>query len=376
MHRPILFASLLLTLVVAIGVTPHVLPQPSPEPDEQFLRAVGIEPDTPTLLDFFRRRVLKNAEPMPRIEPAVERDATAAAARLLAVRKAEGAGEALLAFLRRVEDVWLEEELLTSLGRLAVHQGTPDAGLLAALKDPLPARRAAAVYVLGRRASAAHRAQVRALLEDADPRVRTRAAEGLLGKHVGQSLLDRGPADDATLKGQNVAATEAALLEFVRRRTPDAADQARLAALVAELGALEYADRFQAGEALIKAGTPALAFLKPALSSADAELSRRARRCIEEIQRGARSNLPIAVVHVLARPGLAQDTPAAIRTLLSFVPFAQDEAVEVEVLAALTLLSVRQGKVEPSLPAGLSAPLPARRPPAAHGPGTVGAPPR
>jgi len=217
MHRRILFASLLLTLVVAIGVTPHVLPQPPPEPDEQFLKAVGIAADTPTLLDFFRRRTLKNAEPMPRIEPAVERDATAAAARLLAVRQSAGAVEALLAFLPRVEDVWLEEELLTSLGRLAVHQGTPDAGLLAALKDPQPARRAAAVYVLGRRASAAQRAQVRAFVEDADPRVRTRAAEGLLGKHVGQSLLDSGPADDATLKSQNVAATEAALLEFVRR---------------------------------------------------------------------------------------------------------------------------------------------------------------
>src|SRR5260370_32377676 len=104
MHRRILFASLLLTLVVAVGVTPHVLPQPSPEPDEQFLRAVGIAPDTPTLLDFFRRRTLKNAEPMPRIEPAVERDATAAAARLLAVRPAARAVGAVRGVLPRGED--------------------------------------------------------------------------------------------------------------------------------------------------------------------------------------------------------------------------------------------------------------------------------
>lgn len=370
MHRRI--TAFLLSLVAAIGLAPHVMPQQPAEPDEQFLKAVGVAVDTPTLLSFFRQRALKSGEPMPRIEPAVERDAAAAVARLLAVRKSEGALEALLAFLPRVEDVWLEEELLISVGRLGVQQGTPHAGLLAALKDPLPPRRAAAVYVLGRRANSAQRALIRALLEDADPRVRTRAAEGLLGKQVGQSLLDRGPADDAILKGQKVAATEAALLEFVRQRTPDAQEQTRLAALVAELGALEYADRFQAGEALIKAGTPALAFLKPALASPDAELSRRARRCIEEIQRGAHSALPIAVVHTMARPGLVQDAPAAIRTLLGFVPFAQDEAVEEEVLLSLTLLSVRQEKVEPSLPAALSDPLPARRAAAAYVLGCVG----
>src|SRR5260370_10768972 len=105
MHRPILFASLLLTLVVAIGVTPHVLPQPSPEPDEQFLKAVGIAPDTPTLLDFFRRRTLKNPEPMPRIEPAVARVATAAPSPLLPGRQSAGAVESLLSFLPRAEDV-------------------------------------------------------------------------------------------------------------------------------------------------------------------------------------------------------------------------------------------------------------------------------
>src|SRR5260370_42365254 len=82
MHRRILIASLLLSLAIAIGLTPHVLPQQPAEPDEQFLKAVGVAADTPALLDFFRRRALKNAEPMPRIDPGMERDAAAAAARL------------------------------------------------------------------------------------------------------------------------------------------------------------------------------------------------------------------------------------------------------------------------------------------------------
>ncbi len=296
-----------------------------------------------------------------KIETSPSRDAPVAAARLLAARSADGAIEALLRYLPNVDEGWMEEEVLTSLGRLSIKQGVPDAKLLAALKDPLPQRRGAVLYLLGRRGQVAQRTTVRALLIDSDPLVRQRAAQGLLGKMPLQAQVDAGTADEATLKNAGVAMTESVLVDFLHKRTPDTAEQARLAGQVTQLGSLEFEDRYFAADALVKAGTPALAFLRPALLDRDAEVARRARRCIDEIQRGPGPAVPSAVIRRLAWPGVVKDVPAALHALLDFVPFAEDESVEEEVLTALTLLGVRQPKVDPVLPTALDDPLPARR---------------
>ncbi len=282
---------------------------------------------------------------------------------MLAARKAPGAIEALLRYLPNAEDGWMEEEVLTSLGRLAIRQGEPDAKLLAALKDAVPARRGGVLYLLGRRGNAAQRAVVRAFLADADPLLRQRAAQGLVGKRLLQAQLDNGPADEAVLKSHNVAATEGALVAFLRERTPSAAEQTRLAGLVTRLGAVDYDERYSAAEALVKAGTAALAFLRPALADRDAEVARRARMCIGDILRGHTPALATAVVRRLAWPGLAKDVPAAIRMLLDYVPFVEDESVEAEVYSALTLLGVRQAKIAPALPRALDDALPRAVPP-------------
>lgn len=397
------------------------------EPDLQLLKAAGVGADTPSLLRLLHQRTLRDedrpvierlvrqldsdsyderqranddldrrgplalpflkaalqanpplevrrrAEDLIRkIDTSAGRDATVAAAHLLAARKAPGAVEALLAYLPNAEDGWMEEEVLTSLGRLAIRQGEPDAKLLAALKDPVPRRRGGILYLLGRRGNVTQRTVVRSYLTDADPVVRARAAQGLLGKRVLQSQLDAGPADEAILKSSNVAATEAALIAFLRQRTPDAAEQVRLARLVNQLGSVEYDERFIAAETLVKADTASLAFLRPALANRDAEVAQRARMCIADILRGHGPALPTAVVRRLAWPGLAKDVPAAIRALLDYVPFAEDESVEEEVLNSLTILSVRQPKVDPALPSTLDDSLPARRAAAAYALGCVG----
>jgi hypothetical protein len=135
---------------------------------------------------------------------------------------------------------------------------------------------------------------------------------------------------------------------------------------------VEYSDRYVAAESLVKAGTPALAFLKPALTNPDAEVARRARRCIEDIQRANGPALPSAVVRRLAWPGHVKDPAPAIRTLLAFIPFTEDESVEEEAVSALAILSVRQEKVDPELTKALGDGLPARRSAAAYVLGAVG----
>jgi hypothetical protein len=104
-----------------------------------------------------------------------------AAVRLLVRLGPEGAVPALLGHLPSVADEELEEEVWFGLDALAVRQPRSLPALEEALRDPLPARRAAAACVLGRRGNHEQRAAVRQLLTDPDPMVRLRAAQGLLG---------------------------------------------------------------------------------------------------------------------------------------------------------------------------------------------------
>jgi HEAT repeat protein len=420
-------AAIALVAHVAFKAAPSADAQEPAEMAERALKAAGITTDTPSLLRLLAQRTLQdvdrplfeklirqldsevfedrqlaqdellrrgplalpflkaalNANPslelrrraentIREIDASAGRDTIVAAARLLAARSADGAIEALLSYVPNADEAWLEEEVLTSLGRLAIKHGEPNAKLMAALQDPLPQRSSAVLYLLGRRGNVAHRALVRSFLTNADARLRDRAVQGLLGKRFMQEQLDGGPADDTALKNSGIAPTETALVEYLHKRTPDTEEQARLAGMVLQLGSLEYVDRYFAAEALRSAGTGALPFLRPAVANRDAEVSRRARRAIEEIQHGAGPASTIAVARRLARPGMVKDVPGAIRTLVDFVPFAEDESVEDEVVNALTLLSVRQPRIDPVLPAALDDALPARRAAAAYVLGCTG----
>ena len=105
---------------------------------------------------------------------------SAAAARLIRQRAPAEAAAVLLAFMPDAENDEVEEEVVASLAVLGVHDGKVDAPLLAALKDKHAGRRAAAGVVVGRSGTPEQRADAQALLVDPDPRVRFRAAQGLL----------------------------------------------------------------------------------------------------------------------------------------------------------------------------------------------------
>jgi hypothetical protein len=103
-----------------------------------------------------------------------------AAVRLLVRRQAPGTVEALLAFLPYAVDEETEEEIWYGLDALAVRAGKANTTLVAALRDPFVPRRAAAACILGRQGDPEQRVAVRKLLDDQDPVVRLRAAQGLL----------------------------------------------------------------------------------------------------------------------------------------------------------------------------------------------------
>ncbi len=104
---------------------------------------------------------------------------TAAAARLLALRRLDGSAEALLAFLPAAEDERVIEEIKSALASLAYRDGKPVPALTKALEDPSSLRRAAAVEVLCQNGPADADDSVRKLLADPMPSVRLKAALAL-----------------------------------------------------------------------------------------------------------------------------------------------------------------------------------------------------
>jgi HEAT repeat protein len=153
----------------------------------------------------------------------MERDASLplspVVARLVALRQPKGAAEAVLAFLPFAEDEGIAQELQTALNAVVAHDGKTDPAILAALKDPAPARRAAAAEALCQVPGGEHLPAVRPLLKDADPTVRLKAALALAGAREREAvpvliaLVGELPAAQAAL-------AEDYLLRLTRDRPP------------------------------------------------------------------------------------------------------------------------------------------------------------
>jgi hypothetical protein len=176
-------------------------------------------------------------------------------------------------------------------------------------------------------------------------------------------------ADEKTLQQAKVATDGPGLLAFFRARSPDVARQKELELLIQDLGSDSFPVREHASLELVAAGPPARSYLQQALASADLEMVRRARLCLEEIDRAPGPALSGAAVRLL---GLRKPQ-GAIPALLAYLPFCDDEAVEEEVVQVLSRLAQQAGPIEPTLSAALRDPLRVRRGAAAYALGRVGA---
>ena len=231
-RHPALAWAAALALALAL---PAAAAEPDPvREDEQALKDANLGSDGPALLDFFRKRTPVEADrnkiqalitelgddsyavrerassdlvalgaaavPLLRealkdedvevarraekclqlIEPYASVPVTAAAARLLALRRPAGAAEVLLAYLPFADDEVVADAVQDALAAVARHDGKPDEAVVAALQDKLPVRRAAAVGALLRSAPDEERRSLRRFLDDPEPLVRLEAALALL----------------------------------------------------------------------------------------------------------------------------------------------------------------------------------------------------
>ncbi len=124
--------------------------------------------------------------------------------RLLSQRKPEGTEKALLRFLPYAAyDPELEEEIWFALDKLVANNPDLVRVFTAALDDRLPARRAAAAYILGRRGNLEQQRLAEKVFNDTEPLTVLRAAQGLLGSKRKKAipalinLLDSAPLEIA-----------------------------------------------------------------------------------------------------------------------------------------------------------------------------------
>jgi hypothetical protein len=164
-------------------------------------------------------------------------------------------------------------------------------------------------------------------------------------------------ADERLLRESRIPTDGPGLAAFFRGRTLDDSTDSRLKTLVRQLGDEVFAVREQASRQLVAAGPRARPVLKEALKDRDPEVARRARDCLDQIERGATSEVLAAAVRVLTR----QRPGDAAAVLLAYLPSAEDETILQEVRAAVDALAVRDGKPEPALLKALADPNPLKR---------------
>lgn len=233
-----------LGLTVGLGVGQPQKGQPKKEPvaaeddgfqdDLKVLRQNGLKGDGPDILEYFRKRTLKQPDPKHitalvkqlgdedfplrekafaelatmgvaalaglkqgendpsleirkrvgdlkrRIDTKAEPTLQSAAARVLAKQKPAGTADGLMAFLPFASEAMVVDEICKTLGAVAVKDGKIEPVILKSLEDPIAVKRGAAGEALARAGVKEEFPAVKKLYADKDPTVRLRVSLAMM----------------------------------------------------------------------------------------------------------------------------------------------------------------------------------------------------
>jgi hypothetical protein len=163
--------------------------------------------------------------------------------------------------------------------------------------------------------------------------------------------------DEQALKAAGIATDGQGLLDYFRRHTPSAEEQAALKQRAAQLGSSNFTVRVKATDALIAAGRPALPSLRETAKSPDGETARRAQYCIHVIEQHARLGASAIASRMLAE----RKPPGAAEALLAYLPLVDEAWVEEELRHSLKRLAGADAKALTALEKALTDPSAQRR---------------
>jgi HEAT repeat protein len=323
-----------------------------------------------------------------------------AAARFLAISRPQGTAQVLLSYLPFAEDDTIIDELRDTLATVALIHGRTNRALVDALRDKLPIRRAVAAEALCQAGARLEVPQIRYLLRDPKPTVQLRAAVALANFQDQEAIpvlidvLAKLPPDQAGAAEKallHIAGTggpsvplgtnevtrkrcrdtwnlwwhtfkDNTLVEYFRKRTLPDADRSKFQALIHRLGNDSYRVRERAVAELVGYRNAAVSFLNQALKDTDVQIVRNAERCLAKINAAPLAGTSATYARVI---GLRKPA-GAVKVLLGYLPFADDDTVADEVRNALSAMALEEGRPHHLLIAALHDPLSARRAAAAE----------
>ena len=163
--------------------------------------------------------------------------------------------------------------------------------------------------------------------------------------------------DVKLLQDAGVVSDGPGLLQFFRKKTLSEEQRRQIEELVQQLGSKNFAVRDKATKQLIALGHAAAPALEQALQEGDLEMVSRVKLCLEARKGQAPGELYAAAVRIL----VARKQPQSVEVLLAFLPDAGDVDVEDEIVRALAVVGVRDGKADRALVKALTDKLPLRR---------------
>jgi hypothetical protein len=165
--------------------------------------------------------------------------------------------------------------------------------------------------------------------------------------------------DESAVRAAGLKADDpAGLVGYFRKRTLSDADLARIRAVIRRMGDERFEERLKASEEAETFGVAAIGPLRAAAQSdPDPEVAFRTGETLKRIETVPHATVAAAAARLLAKG----NPPGAAAALLGFLPSADSPAVEDEVRTALAAVAVRDGKVDPAVPAALTDALPVRR---------------
>lgn len=164
--------------------------------------------------------------------------------------------------------------------------------------------------------------------------------------------------DEQILKNAHLDLSGPGLLAFFRKRATPAISKDQLAALANQLRDKSPAVHDKACAELIAWGPRAVPTLRRVANHIDDEdTSIRARKCLESIEGRGGSELVQSALRLLA----VRNPAGSVEVLLTYLPWADDEAVVQELETALIAVGHRDGKPDAALNRALRDPLAVRR---------------
>jgi HEAT repeat protein len=163
--------------------------------------------------------------------------------------------------------------------------------------------------------------------------------------------------DESLLKEAKVVTEDTSLLDFLRKRAGDDDDLRNLEKLIRQLGSGEFSEREEASKKLVALGLTVPPRLRQARADKDPEVARRARECVEALERSDDWWQPLPAIRLLVR----RNPKGAVEELLHYLPYAPDEETREEIWYGLAKIGVEGGKAHPALAAALKDGLAERR---------------